>query len=125
MTPDKNAPMAVFLASDAAKDVTGQVFGTRMNEIILFSSPRPIRIVHRAEGWTPESIAEHALAGVEGVVHAARPLGRGVPLGSAVASVGVWAPRLRAGLLNDTGMVATDPKQTHGMRDLVSPVADH
>ena len=60
MTPDKNAPMAVFLASDAAKDVTGQVFGTRMNEIILFSSPRPIRIVHRAEGWTPESCAEHA-----------------------------------------------------------------
>jgi hypothetical protein len=53
--------MAVFLASDAAKDVTGQVFGTRMNEIILFSSPRPVRIVHRAEGWTPESIAETAM----------------------------------------------------------------
>ena len=60
MTPDKNAPMAVYLSSDAAKDVTGQVFGTRMNEVILFSSPRPIRIVHRADGWTPESIAEHA-----------------------------------------------------------------
>ncbi len=60
MTPDKNAPMAVYLSSDAAKGVTGQVFGTRMNEVILFSSPRPIRIVHRAEGWTPESIAEHA-----------------------------------------------------------------
>jgi hypothetical protein len=28
-----------------------------MHEIYLFSSPRPIRIVHRAEGWTPESIA--------------------------------------------------------------------
>jgi NAD(P)-dependent dehydrogenase (short-subunit alcohol dehydrogenase family) len=60
MTPDKNAPMAVFLSSDAAKDVTGQVFGTRMNEIILFSSPRPIRIVHRADGWTPETIAAQA-----------------------------------------------------------------
>jgi NAD(P)-dependent dehydrogenase (short-subunit alcohol dehydrogenase family) len=60
MTPDKNAPMAVYLLSDAAKDVSGQVFGTRMNEIILFSSPRPIRIVHRAEGWTPESVAQHA-----------------------------------------------------------------
>ena len=60
MTPDKNAPLAVYLCSDAAKDVTGQVFGTRMHEIYLFSSPRPIRIIHRAEGWTPESIAEQA-----------------------------------------------------------------
>ncbi len=61
MTPDKNAPLAVYLCSDAARDVTGQVFGTRMHEIYLFSSPRPIRVVHRAEGWTPESIA--AIAG--------------------------------------------------------------
>ena len=59
MTPDKNAPMAVYLSSDRSKDVTGQVFGCRMNEMILFSSPRPIRIVHRAEGWTPETIADH------------------------------------------------------------------
>ena len=35
--------------------MTGQIFGTRMNEIFLFSPPRPIRIVHRAEGWTPEA----------------------------------------------------------------------
>jgi len=61
MTPDKNAPMAVFLASDAARDVTGQVFGTRMHEIYLFSSPRPVRSLHSATGWTPEAIAELAL----------------------------------------------------------------
>ena len=60
MTPDKNAPAAVWLSSDASSYVTGQVFGTRMNELILFSSPRPIRIVQKAEGWTPESIASHA-----------------------------------------------------------------
>ena len=59
MTPDKNAPMAVYLASDAAKDVTGQVFATRYNEIVLMSQSRPVRSVHRGEGWTPELIAEH------------------------------------------------------------------
>ncbi len=61
MTPDKNAPMAVFLASAAAREVTGQVFAVRHNEIFLMSSPRPIRGIHRGEGWTPDLIAEHAL----------------------------------------------------------------
>jgi len=61
MGPEKNAPMAVFLASDAAKDVTGQIFGTRHNEIFLFSPMRPLRGIHRSEGWTPELIVEHAL----------------------------------------------------------------
>jgi NAD(P)-dependent dehydrogenase (short-subunit alcohol dehydrogenase family) len=61
MGPEKNAPMAVFLCSDKAKDVSGQVFGTRMNEIFLFSSPRPIRSVHHEDGWTPDRVAEIAL----------------------------------------------------------------
>jgi NAD(P)-dependent dehydrogenase (short-subunit alcohol dehydrogenase family) len=60
MTPDKNAPMAVFLSSDAAAGISGQVFGSRMNEIYLFSSPRPVRVIHHADGWTPERIAEIA-----------------------------------------------------------------
>jgi hypothetical protein len=32
-----------------------------MNEIFLMSQSRPLRSVHRADGWSPESIAEHAL----------------------------------------------------------------
>jgi NAD(P)-dependent dehydrogenase (short-subunit alcohol dehydrogenase family) len=61
MTPDKNAPLAVYLASDAAQDVTGQIFAARMNEIFVFSQPRPVRSTHRGEGWTPEAIAETAM----------------------------------------------------------------
>jgi len=61
MTPAKIAPLAVYLASDAAKDVNGQIFAVRNNELFLISQPRPVRSVHRSEGWTPESIAEHAI----------------------------------------------------------------
>lgn len=61
MTPEKIAPMAVFLASDAAKEVTGQVFAVRRNEIFLMSQPRPLAKVHCGEGWTPEGIADELL----------------------------------------------------------------
>lgn len=61
MTPDKIAPLAVYLASDAAADVNAQVFAVRNNEIFLMSQPRPLRSVHRDEGWTAHSIAEHAM----------------------------------------------------------------
>ena len=61
MTPDKNAPMAVFLASDAAAGVTGQIFATRYNEIMLMGQSRPLRSVHRGEGWTPALVAEHGM----------------------------------------------------------------
>ena len=61
MTPDKIAPVAVYLASDAAQAVNAQVFAVRNNEIVLMSQPRPLRSVHRGEGWTPQSVAEHAM----------------------------------------------------------------
>jgi hypothetical protein len=32
-----------------------------MNEIFLMSQSRPLRSVHRGEGWTPHTIAEHAM----------------------------------------------------------------
>jgi NAD(P)-dependent dehydrogenase (short-subunit alcohol dehydrogenase family) len=61
METAKIAPLAVFLASEAAREVTGQIFAVRANEIFLMSQSRPLRSVHRAEGWTPEAIASHAL----------------------------------------------------------------
>lgn len=61
MKPRKIAPLAVYLASDAGAGVSGQIFGVRANEIYLYSQSRVLRSVHRSEGWTPESIAEHAI----------------------------------------------------------------
>src|SRR5713226_2953367 len=61
MGPEKIAPICAFLLSDAAKDVTGQIFAVRMNEIFLMSQSRPLRSIHRAEGWTPQTLAEHGI----------------------------------------------------------------
>jgi NAD(P)-dependent dehydrogenase (short-subunit alcohol dehydrogenase family) len=66
MGPEKNAPLAVFLASDAASHVTGQIFAARHNELFVFNHPRPVRGVHRGEGWTPETIAEHGMPALSG-----------------------------------------------------------
>ena len=56
--PDQVAVLATFLVSDAAKDFSGQILGARGNEVYLYNQPRPIRVLHRGEGWTPDSMAE-------------------------------------------------------------------
>jgi len=58
MTPEKIAPLTVYLGSDAAEGISGQILGVRSNEIFLFSQPRPVRTIHRSDGWTPEKIAQ-------------------------------------------------------------------
>ncbi len=57
-TPEKIAPLVVYLASDAARAVSGQIFGVRKNEIYLFSQPRPVETLKCPEGWTPALIAD-------------------------------------------------------------------
>jgi NAD(P)-dependent dehydrogenase (short-subunit alcohol dehydrogenase family) len=61
MTASKIAPICVFLASDLAKDVSGQIFAVRKDEIFLMSQSRPLRVAHKDGGWTPQSIAETML----------------------------------------------------------------
>ena len=61
MQTAKIAPLAVYLASDEARDVSGQIFSVRANEIFLMSQNRPLRSVHRDGGWTPEAVASHAI----------------------------------------------------------------
>ena len=58
MTPEKIAPLVVYLASDRADGISGQIFAVRNNEVFLFNQPRPIRSLHRSDGWTPARLDE-------------------------------------------------------------------
>jgi hypothetical protein len=65
MSAAKIGPLAVYLASDSAAKVSGQIFGVRANEIYLFNQIRVIRSVHRSEGWTAATVGEHAIPALE------------------------------------------------------------
>ncbi len=65
LKPELIAPFPVALLSDKAQAINGQVFGTRANEVFLFSQSRPMRSVHAGEGWTPESLVERAFPAFE------------------------------------------------------------
>jgi NAD(P)-dependent dehydrogenase (short-subunit alcohol dehydrogenase family) len=66
MEAHKVAPLVTYLLSDLAAGVSGQIFGARANEIMLFSQPRPVRSVHMSGGWTPDAIAEVAAPAFKG-----------------------------------------------------------
>ena len=66
----KIAPLAVYLLGDEARHVSGQIFAVRANEIFLMGQSRPLRSVHRAEGWTPETVAAHAMPALEASFYA-------------------------------------------------------
>ena len=61
MRADQVAQLAVALCADKAKDVSGQIFGVRGNEVILFDQPRPVKSVARLEGWNPESLLDQCM----------------------------------------------------------------
>ena len=61
MRADQVAQLAVALASPESKECSGQIFAVRGNEVVLFNQPRPVRSVARIEGWTPQTLLDHAL----------------------------------------------------------------
>lgn len=61
MSADKIAPLVAFLASDASKDVSNQIFAVRKNEIVLFNKPRPVRSMVKLEGWSAQAIADELI----------------------------------------------------------------
>ncbi len=62
---DAIAPLCVFLASEQAAYVNGQVFHQRAAELSLYGHMRPVRMVHHHGGWTPELIAEVAMPSLQ------------------------------------------------------------
>jgi NAD(P)-dependent dehydrogenase (short-subunit alcohol dehydrogenase family) len=61
MRADQVAQLAVALCADGAKDTSGQIFAVRGNEVFLFNQPRPVRGMARVEGWSPQTLIDHAL----------------------------------------------------------------
>lgn len=82
----KNAPFACALMTDAARSVTGQIFGVRNNEIFLFSQPSPIRTAHAGGGWTVQACLDVALPMMQPSFHPLELQGR-VFLGSRLTTL--------------------------------------
>lgn len=61
MSPDKIAPLVAFLGSEAGRDVNGQIFAMRNNEVFLMSQSRPLRSLQRTDGWSADDFADHML----------------------------------------------------------------
>jgi NAD(P)-dependent dehydrogenase (short-subunit alcohol dehydrogenase family) len=61
LRPDQPAKLAVALASSAARDVSGQIFGARSETLELYSQPRPVETLTAADTWSVSSILSEAL----------------------------------------------------------------
>lgn len=56
--PANNAPKAVYLCSEAASDITGQVIGTSGWQMTLYSSRHVTRSIHKNGRWTLDELDE-------------------------------------------------------------------
>jgi len=66
MRADQVAQLGVALCADTAAHVSGQIFGVRGNEVILFDQPRPVKSLARLEGWTPDTLIEQCFPAMSG-----------------------------------------------------------
>ena len=84
VTPEKVAPLVVYLASDQADGITGQILSARNNEIYLFNQNRPIRTLASLRWLDAAKTRRPAQERVRHVVHAARAIARSLFMGSGV-----------------------------------------
>ncbi len=57
--PENLGPLAVFLASDDARYITGQVIRLDGNILSLFSHPKPVHPVIQPNGWTVDDLRKY------------------------------------------------------------------
>jgi len=55
-SPVRPAQLAVALMSEAAKSISGQIFGAGAYNLSIYSQPRPIETYSRQGGWDAEAI---------------------------------------------------------------------
>ncbi|MFE9621862.1 SDR family NAD(P)-dependent oxidoreductase [Streptomyces sp. NPDC006527] len=77
-TPEDCAALVPFLASEAARGITGQAIGIGGDKVALWSHPQEIRAAYADGGWTPETLAAAFPASV----------------GAELQTVGIPAPKL-------------------------------
>ena len=54
--PDRNAPKAVYLCTDAAENITGEVIGTSGPPMTLYSPRHVSRVIHSDTAWTLDQL---------------------------------------------------------------------
>ncbi|MFJ8083532.1 SDR family oxidoreductase [Streptomyces sp. NPDC096205] len=65
-SPEDVAAFVVYLASERAREITGQVYTVAGPKIAVWAQPRELRSAFSEGGWTPERVAE-VLPGSVGV----------------------------------------------------------
>jgi NAD(P)-dependent dehydrogenase (short-subunit alcohol dehydrogenase family) len=63
--PEDISPMAVYLLSDQAGHITGQVYSVVGNKIAVWSQPKEVRSMYNDARWTPEVIDERLMSTVK------------------------------------------------------------